>query len=239
VLAHVPELNDFVAGLAIVLKPQGTVTIEFPHVLKLIEHVEFDTIYHEHFSYLSVLAIDQVFRRHRLRLYDVQELPTHGGSLRIYACHTDNSRLRETDGLRRVVAQESAGGLDKLETYSNFAARVQDCRASLLDFLNTEKSRGKCVVGYGAAAKGNTLLNYCGVTTDLLPVVADRNPHKQGKLLPGTHIPIVTPEDLLAARPDYILILPWNIKEEVMRQLQEVRTWGARFVTAIPVVRLN
>ena len=239
VLAHVPALNDFVAGLAIILKREGSITIEFPHVLKLIEHVEFDTIYHEHFSYLSVLAIDQVFQRHGLRLYDAEQLPTHGGSLRIYACHADNPRLQETEGLRNVVAQEAAAGLADLNTYSNFATRVQACRASLVGFLETARSRGKRVVGYGAAAKGNTLLNYCAVDSSLLPMVADRNPHKQHKLLPGTHIPIVTPEQLLATRPEYVLILPWNIKDEVMRQLQEIRGWGGEFVTAIPEVRLH
>lgn len=239
VLAHVPQLTDFVAGIATLLKPQGTVTIEFPHLLQLIEHVEFDTIYHEHYSYLSLLAIEQVFARAGLRLYDAEELSTHGGSLRIYASRTDRTGLEDSVALRGVRAREAAAGLEDLETYRRFGLRVEECRHSLLEFLAGAKREGRRVAAYGAAAKGNTLMNFCGLTAADIAIVADRNPHKQGKLLPGTHIPVVSPEELLRRRPDYVLILPWNLSAEIMRQLDEVRAWGARFVTPVPLIRIH
>jgi len=238
VLAHVPLLNDFVAGIALLLKPTGTATIEFPHLLELIEHVEFDTIYHEHYSYFSLFAIEQVFSRHGLRIYDVEQLPTHGGSLRIFASHSNRSDLEDSALLRKLRAEESAAGLTDLATYLRFAESVENCRRSLLAFLAGAKRDGKTVAAYGAAAKGNTLLNFCGVTPADISQVADRNPHKQSKFLPGTHIPVVSPETLLRSRPDYVLILPWNLQEEIRLQLQRINKWGGRFVTPVPVVRV-
>jgi len=238
VLAHVPLLNDFVAGIALLLKPKGAVTIEFPHLLELIEHVEFDTIYHEHYSYISLYAIEQVFNRHGLRIYDVERLPTHGGSLRIFAAHAERADLADSPLLHKLREQESAAGLADLGTYLRFSERVENCRRSLLEFLGQAKRDGKVVAAYGAAAKGNTLLNFCGVTPQDIAQVADRNPHKQSKFLPGTHIPVVSPEAFLQSKPDYVLILPWNLQEEIRQQLQEVRQWGGRFVTPVPVVRI-
>jgi SAM-dependent methyltransferase len=238
VLAHVPLLNDFVAGIARLLKSTGTVTIEFPHLLELIEHVEFDTIYHEHYSYFSLYAIEQVFSRHGLRIYDVEQLPTHGGSLRIFAAHSNRSILEDGALLRKLRAEESAAGLTDLATYLRFAERVENCRRSLLEFLAAAKRDGKTVAAYGAAAKGNTLLNFCAVTPSDISQVADRNPHKQSKFLPGTHIPVVSPATLLQSRPDYVLILPWNLQEEIRLQLQGIKVWGGRFVTPVPVVRV-
>jgi SAM-dependent methyltransferase len=236
VLAHVPLLNDFVAGIAVLLKANGTVTIEFPHLLELIEHVEFDTIYHEHYSYFSLYAIEQAFSRHGLRLYDAERLPTHGGSLRIYAAHSNRPGLEDGALLRTLRAEESAAGLADLDTYPRFAERVENCRQSVLAFLATAKNEGRSVAAYGAAAKGNTLLNFCGVTPADISQVADRNPHKQSKFLPGTHIPVVSPEMLLQARPDYVLILPWNLQAEIRQQLQGIKEWGGRFVTPVPMV---
>jgi SAM-dependent methyltransferase len=238
VLAHVPQLNDFVAGIATLLRPEGKVTIEFPHLLELIEHVEFDTIYHEHYSYFSVHALEQVFARHGLRLYDVERLPTHGGSLRIFAAHAARRDLKDSVALNEVRAQESAAGLAELGTYANFSKRVEECRQSLLAFLAAAKREGKRVAAYGAAAKGNTLLNFCGVTAQDIPLVADRNPHKQRKFLPGTHIPVVSPQELLQAKPDYVLILPWNLRDEIRQQLQGIEAWGGRFVTPVPLARI-
>lgn len=236
VLAHVPDINDFVKGIALLLKPQGTVTIEFPHLLKLIEKTEFDTIYHEHFSYISLLAIEGVFQRNDLRIYDVQELPTHGGSLRVFATHAAAGKPDCSNGLQKVRADEAAAGLADLATYREFRKRVERCRESFLAFLADARSRGRQVVGYGAAAKGNTFLNYCGIAAKDIPFVADRSPHKQGKFLPGTHIPVVTPQHLIDMRPDFVLILPWNFKEEIMEQLAIVRSWGGQFLTAIPSI---
>ena len=239
VLAHVPQLNDFVAGIALLLRPNGNVTIEFPHLLELIEHVEFDTIYHEHFSYFSVYAIEQVFARHGLRLYDVQRLPTHGGSLRIFAAHAARTDLKDSASLSEVRAQENAAGLTDLATYLKFSKRVEECRDSLLAFLAAAKREGKRVAAYGAAAKGNTLLNFCSVTPQDIVFVADRNPHKQKKFLPGTHIPVVSPEELMQAKPDYVLILPWNLRDEIRQQLKGIEAWGGRFVTPVPVARID
>jgi SAM-dependent methyltransferase len=238
VLAHVPKLNDFVAGVALLLKPQGSVTIEFPHLLELMEHVEFDTIYHEHYSYFSLHAIEQVFNRHGLRIYDIERLSTHGGSLRIFASRSDCANLADSEALREVRAEEAAAGLAQLETYTRFARRVEECRDSLLDFFAQAKRDAKKIAAYGAAAKGNTLLNFCGVTAADIAFVADRNPHKQRKLLPGTHIPVVSPAELMQAEPDYVLILPWNLRDEIRHQLAAVNTWGGRFVTPVPLVRV-
>jgi SAM-dependent methyltransferase len=239
VLAHVPDLNDFVAGIALLLKPRGTATIEFPHLLELIEHVEFDTIYHEHYSYISLYAIEQVFRRHGLKVYDAERLSTHGGSLRVFAAHSNRGDLSDSALLLQVRAQEQAAGLQDLPTYLRFAERVENCRRSLLAFLAAAKREGRTVAAYGAAAKGNTLLNYCAVTPADIAQVADRNPHKQSKFLPGTHIPVVSPEALLRSKPDYVLILPWNLQAEIRGQLREIEQWGGRFVTPVPVVRIH
>ena len=239
VLAHVPQLNDFVAGVATLLRPNGNVSIEFPHLLELIEQVEFDTIYHEHFSYFSVYAIEQVFARHGLRLYDVERLPTHGGSLRIFAAHAARADLKDSAALHEVRAQENAAGLKDLASYLKFSKRVEECRDSLLTFLADAKREGKRVAAYGAAAKGNTLLNFCSVTPEDIAFVADRNPHKQKKFLPGTHIPVVSPEELMQAKPDYVLILPWNLRDEIRRQLKDIEAWGGRFVTPVPLARIN
>jgi len=239
VLAHVPQLNDFVAGIATLLRPNGNVTIEFPHLLELIEQVEFDTIYHEHFSYFSVHAIEQIFARHNLRLYDVERLPTHGGSLRIFAAHAARADLTESASLIEVRAQERAAGLEDLATYMRFSKRVEECRDSLLAFLAAAKHEGKRVAAYGAAAKGNTLLNFCSVGITDIAFVADRNPHKQRKFLPGTHIPVVSPEELMQAKPDYVLILPWNLREEIRQQLKGIEAWGGRFVTPVPLARIE
>lgn len=236
VLAHVPALNDFVAGLKVALKPDGLVTMEFPHLLRLITHREFDTVYHEHFSYFSMLAVETVFAAHGLRIWDVDEIPTHGGSLRIYARHAGDPASVPTARVHDLRARELAAGLDRAETYAAFAERVVEVKLALLEFLIRARREGKRVVGYGAPAKGNTLLNFCGIRTDLLPFTVDRSPHKHGTFLPGTHIPVYAPERILAERPDYVLILPWNLKDEIMQQMAAVRDWGGRFVVPIPEV---
>jgi hypothetical protein len=220
------------------LRPSGTVTIEFPHLLELIRQVEFDTIYHEHYSYFSLYAIEQVFSRHQLRIYDVERLSTHGGSLRIFASHAHRSDLQDSVSLRELRAQETAAGLAELPTYLQFGKRVDECRDSLREFLAGAKRAGKRVAAYGAAAKGNTLLNFCGVTPQDISFVADRNPHKQKKLLPGTHIPVVSPEELMQAKPDYVLILPWNLRDEIRQQLAGIAAWDGRFVTPVPLIRI-
>ena len=234
VLAHVPDLNDFVAGIAALLKPDGVVTMEFPHLLRLIEETEFDTIYHEHFSYFSFLTVRDVFARHGLTLFDVEELPTHGGSLRIYGARD----RQETERPAALLEREREAGLDAPAVYEAFDERVREAKRSLLEFLIEAKRTGRTVVGYGAAAKGNTLLNYCGIRTDFLDYVVDRSPHKQGLFLPGTHIPIEAPERVAETRPDYVLILPWNLAEEITQQMAHVREWGCRFVTPVPRVRV-
>jgi hypothetical protein len=239
VVAHVPLLNDFIAGISVLLKPQGTVTLEFPHLLTLIEHVEFDTIYHEHYSYLSLFALEKVFGRHGLRIYDVEKLPTHGGSLRIFASHAGRAGVEDGAALEAVRREEAAAGLPDLTTYARFSERVAACRRSVLDFFAAAKRQGRTVAAYGAAAKGNTLLNYCGLTPEDISMVADRNPHKQGKFLPGSHIPVVSPEELLRGKPDYVFILPWNLQEEIRRQLKDIAAWGGKFVTPVPLVRID
>ena len=234
VLAHVPDINDFVSGLPILLKERGTVTLEFPHLLRLVAENQFDTIYHEHFSYLSLTTVQRVLAAHGLTVFDVQELPTHGGSLRVWACHAAEEDRPVSGAVAELLAREQAAGMHGLGYYRGFQERADHIRADLLAFLVEQKRAGRLVLGYGAAAKGNTLLNYCGARRDLLPMVADASPHKQGLFLPGSHIPVVTPDELLAARPDVVLILPWNIKDEIMAQLAPIRAWGGRFATAIP-----
>jgi 2-polyprenyl-3-methyl-5-hydroxy-6-metoxy-1,4-benzoquinol methylase len=234
VLAHVPDLNDFVAGLKVLLKQDGVITIEVPHLLRLMLGNQFDTVYHEHFSYFSLLTAQQVFAEHGLAIFDVEELPTHGGSLRIFLRHPEHARTGPTDNVRRVIDLEREHGLDRLDGYRGFDERVQKTKRNLLSFLIDARDRGRQVVGYGAPAKGNTLLNYCGIRTDLLGYTVDRSVHKQGKFLPGTHIPIFAPERLRETRPDYVLLLPWNLREEIARQVDYIRDWSGRFVVPIP-----
>ena len=236
VLAQVPDLNDFVRGMKILLKPEGVITMEFPHLLKLIEENQFDTIYHEHFSYFSYRTAETIFAAHGLVLFDVEEIPTHGGSLRIYGRHAENGSKGITDAVRRLKEGEAAYGLDNLGRYASFGENVRETKRKLLEFLIRAKRKGKRVAGYGAPGKGNTLLNYCGIRTDFIDFTVDRNPYKQGKFLPGTHIPIYSPEKIRQERPDYVLILPWNFREEIMRQLEYIREWGGKFVVFIPEV---
>jgi SAM-dependent methyltransferase len=233
VLAHVPDLNDFVAGLPILLKPFGTVTVEFPHLLRMIAERQFDTIYHEHFSYFSLLVVAKVFARHDLHVFDVDCLPTHGGSLRVHACHAAEARER-TERFHATLADEANAGLADPATYDRFAATVIDVKCQVLEFLIGARRAGRLVAGYGAPAKGNTLLNYCGVGPELLAFTVDRSPHKQGRFLPGSQIPILAPEHIFAARPDYVFILPWNLRDEIIDQMRGVRDWGGRFVVPIP-----
>jgi hypothetical protein len=238
VLAHTPELNDFVEGLRILLAPDGTITMEFPHLLRLIQETQFDTIYHEHFSYLSLVSVERFFGEHGLRLYDVEELRSHGGSLRIYACHEDSS-FEASEQLVELRAREDAAGLRELDTYTSFGTRVRVLKRELLEFLLQAKRDGKVVVGYGAAAKGVTMVNYCGVRSDLLAYVADLSEHKQGLYMPGSRIPVVPPTQVDVTRPDYVLILAWNLKDEIMRQLAHVSDYGTRFVTPVPHVEVH
>ena len=233
VLAHVPNLHDFVEGFRILLKPDGVATFEFPHLLRLLEGNQFDTIYHEHFSYLSLAVVERVLAEHGLLIFDVEELPVHGGSLRVYACHREAARPM-SEAVEAVRQHEMVTQLDRLETYANFAERVVDIKSELLQFLIDMRREGRRVAGYGAPAKANTLLNYCGIGRELLPFTVDCSPHKQGLFLPGSRIPILNPEAMFAARPDFVLVLPWNLKDEIVGQLVEMRAWGATFVTAIP-----
>ncbi|WP_026786466.1 class I SAM-dependent methyltransferase [Planktothrix rubescens] len=237
VLAHVPNLNDFVAGMKIVLKPDGILTMEFPHVLQLILQNQFDTIYHEHFSYFSFLTVEKVFADHGITLFDVEELPTHGGSLRIYGQHNDGKKPF-SDRVSKLKTKESKAGLEQRSTYLGFGEQVKATKRHLLSFLIDIKNQGKSVVGYGAPAKGNTLLNYCGIRTDLLDYTVDRSPYKQGLFLPGTHIPIYHPDKIIETKPDYLLILPWNIKDEIIEQMSHIREWGGKFVVPIPNVEV-
>ncbi|HTN26035.1 MAG TPA: class I SAM-dependent methyltransferase [Solirubrobacteraceae bacterium] len=237
VLAHVPDINDFVAGMKLALKPGGVITMEFPHLLKLIELNQWDTIYHEHFSYLSFATVARVFAAHGLRLFDVQELPTHGGSLRIFACH-DEEAFAETEAARELAEREAAAGLGDLQTYLDYGARVVADKLQILEFLIDLKHAGNSIAGYGAPAKGNTMLNYCGVGREFIDFTCDANPHKQGNILPGTHIPVLAPSAIAERKPDVVLILPWNIKEEIMEQLAGIREWGGRFAARAPELRL-
>jgi 2-polyprenyl-3-methyl-5-hydroxy-6-metoxy-1,4-benzoquinol methylase len=238
VMAHVPDLNDFVAGFAVLLKPGGVVTVEFPHLLQLMAQNQFDTIYHEHFSYFSLLTVEQVFKGHGLRLFDVQKLTTHGGSLRIFATQADHNGHPTTAAVAEVLAEERAAGLDDMATYKAFAQQIVDTKAALLSFCIEARRAGKTIAAYGAPAKGNTLLNYCGVGPEFISFTVDRSPHKQGHLLPGVRIPIRSPEAIFAARPDYVLILPWNLKDEIAQQMAAVREWGGQFVVPIPKVQV-
>ena len=236
VLAHVPDIGDFVGGFQHVLKPQGVLTFEFPHLLNLIEQVQFDTIYHEHFSYLSLLAVETVLKAKGMRPFDVELLPTHGGSLRLFCCRADAAHA-ETEALKALRAREAAAGLDRLDTYGGFTARVEAVRTAFLTYLAEAKAAGRKVAAYGAAAKGNTFLNYAGVGAADIVACFDANPHKQGRFLPGSHIPILAPDQIDAVRPDDLLILPWNLREEIMAQTARIRAWGGRFVTASPEPR--
>lgn len=238
VLAQVPDLNDFVSGIKIILKPRGVVTIEFPHLMRLMEENQFDTIYHEHFSYFSLITAEAIFARHGMTLYDVEELPTHGGSLRIYARHSEDDSRAVSDRVVELRGRERNAGITSMETYSTFAARVQETKRRLLEFLIKAKKEGRSIAGYGAPGKGNTLLNYCGIRTDFIDFTVDRNTYKQGKYLPGTHIPIYPPEKIREAKPDYVLILPWNFKDEIMNQNAFIREWGGKFVVPIPEVQV-
>jgi SAM-dependent methyltransferase len=238
VLAHVPDLNDFVAGMKIVLAPRGVITMEFPHLLHLIERNEWDTIYHEHFSYFSFLTVSRIFAHHGITLFDVEELPTHGGSLRIYGGHAEDDSKEVTGRARGLLERERELGFERLDTYLGFSEQVKLAKWELLDFLIERRREGSRIVAYGAPAKGNTLLNYCGVGTDFIEYTCDLNPHKQGHYLPGTHIPIRAPEVIRETRPDLVFILPWNLKDEIMEQLSFVREWGGRFLVRTPELRV-
>ena len=238
VLAHVPDINDFVAGMKILLKTAGIITMEFPHLLRLMEQNQYDTIYHEHFSYLSLLTVEKIFARHGLTLFDVEELPTHGGSLRIFARHNENAALPVSENIANLKHQEQLFGLDELQSYRRFAEQVRESKRNILEFFIEAKQQGKSIAAYGAPAKGNTLLNYCGIRTDFIDYTVDRSPHKQGHYLPGTHIPVYAPERIAATKPDYLVILPWNLKTEIMEQMADIREWGGRFVVLIPEVQI-
>ena len=237
VLAHNPDLNDFVGGLKIALKPNGLITMEFPHLLKIIENNQFDTIYHEHFSYFSFHTVRDLFISHGIALFDVEEIATHGGSLRIYGKHENDSSRTISNRVEDLTTKEKEAGLLSLNTYYSFREKVDLTKRKLLQFLIRAKNDGKKIVGYGAPAKGNTLLNFCGIRTDFLDYTVDRSPYKQNKYLPGTHIPIKHPERIRQDRPDYVLILPWNIKDEIMGQISYIREWGGKFIIPVPEAR--
>src|SRR5438876_3970805 len=238
VLAQVPDVNDFVGGMKTVLKPNGVITMEFPHLMRLMNENQFDTIYHEHFSYFSFIAAEKIFARHGFSLFDVEELPTHGGSLSIYAGHAEESGTPESEDVTRLRAREASAGLNRLETYAAFTEQVHEPKPRLRDFVTNVRRGGKHIAGYGAPGKGNTLLNYCGIRTDFLDYTVDRNPYKHGRFLPGTHIPIHAPEKIRQTRPDYVLILPWNLKDEIMEQVSYIREWAGQFVVPIPDVKV-
>ncbi|PSC03987.1 SAM-dependent methyltransferase [Alsobacter soli] len=237
VLAQVPDLNDFVGGMKLLLKPEGVVTLEFPHLQRLMEGNQFDTIYHEHFSYFSLITVERMASRHGLKLIDVEELPTHGGSLRVYLAHEGSAR---PTGPRvfELLAREQRLGFRRIETYAAFSEQVKRTKRRLLSFLIAAKDEGKTIVGYGAPGKGNTLLNYCGIGVDFLDFTVDRNPYKHGRFTPGMHIPIRPVEALAAARPDYVLVLPWNLKDEIVQQMRHIGDWGGKFVIPIPEVEV-
>jgi C-methyltransferase C-terminal domain/Putative zinc binding domain/Methyltransferase domain len=239
VLAQVPDLCDFVAGMKILLKPQGVLTLEFPHLLQLMEGNQFDTIYHEHFSYFSFLAAEKIFGAHGLVLFDVDELTTHGGSLRIYGRHKEDASKQITPRVVELRAREEAAGLLRLDSYGSFEEKVKNTKRELLKCLVRAKQEGKSIVGYGAPGKGNTLLNYCGIGRDFIDYTVDRNPYKQGKFTPGTHIPIYSPDRIRATRPDYLLILPWNLSTEIMKQMGQIREWGGKFIVPIPEATIS
>jgi 2-polyprenyl-3-methyl-5-hydroxy-6-metoxy-1,4-benzoquinol methylase len=234
VLAHVPDLNDFVAGMKILLKPEGVITMEFPHLMRLMEGNQFDTIYHEHFSYLSFITVEKVFATHGLTIFDVEQLPTHGGSLRIYASHAEDTSKSISQQVKALRSEEKLAGFNTLEHYFSFAKKVNETKFKLLEFLISAKRQGKSIVGYGAPGKGNTLLNFCGIRTDFIDYTVDRSSFKQGKFLPGTHIPIFSLDKIAETKPDYLLILPWNLQHEIMNQMSYIREWGGKFVVPIP-----
>jgi SAM-dependent methyltransferase len=234
VLAHVPDINDFVAGMKEMLNTEGVITMEFPHLQRLIERNQFDTIYHEHFSYLSFVAVNRIFAHHGITLFDVEELSTHGGSLRIYGKHTDDHKKVVTEKVIELLQREIDLGFESLEYYSLFEEKVKETKRKILDFLIEAKRNGKIIVGYGAPGKGNTLLNYCGIRTDFMDYTVDMSPHKQNNFLPGTHIPILHPDKIKETKPDYVFILPWNLKEEIMNQHKYIRDWGGKFIVPIP-----
>jgi hypothetical protein len=235
VLAHVPDINDFVKGLKIALKETGIVTMEFPHLMKLVEECQFDTIYHEHFSYLSFYTVKNIFAFHGLEMFDVEEIPTHGGSLRIFAKHKEDSSKAISPNVDALLTKECSVGINRLDYYKGFQRRIENIKYDTLDFLIKQKRNGKRVIGYGAAAKGNTLLNYCGLKgTDLINFVVDASPHKQNKFLPGSHIPVVGKEKIKEFKPDYVIILPWNLKKEITGEFDYINEWGGKFVVFIP-----
>ena len=239
VLAHVPDVNDFVGGMKRLLQPHGVITMEFPHLVQLMENNQFDTIYHEHFSYFSFIAVERLFATHGLTIWDVEELPTHGGSLRIYGRHAEDDTRALTAAVSELRARELGAGYDRAAKYADFAEQVRETKNKLLEFCIAAKRDGKSIAGYGAPAKGNTLLNYCGIRNEYIDFTVDRSPHKQGTFLPGTHIPIRHPDRLTAERPDYVLILPWNLKDEIISQMEHVRDWGGKFVVPIPEVAVS
>lgn len=236
VLAHVPDINDFVGGMKVLLGPSGVITMEFPHLIRLIEENQFDTIYHEHYSYLSLTTVETIFRAHDLALFDVEELTTHGGSLRIYACHANDQTKPPSPRVSTLKDQEAAWGISELESYTNFGQKVEATKRDILAFLIEAKTKGKTIAGYGAPGKGNTLLNYCGIRSDFLDYTVDRSPYKQGKFTPGCRIPILAPERIRETKPDYLFILPWNLKDEIMKQNSFIREWGGKFVVPIPKI---
>ena len=238
VLAHVPGLNDFVKGMKIILKPHGVVTMEFPHLMRLMNENQFDTIYHEHFSYFSFLTVKKVFAKHGLDIFDVEELSTHGGSLRIYACHAGDETRPSSFRVKDLLAREETDGFNVFDHYLQFKEKVNHVKRNILDFLIQCKREGKSIVGYGAPAKGNTLLNYCGIRTDFIEYAVDRSPHKQGQFLPGSRIPIHHPDKIKDTHQDFLVIMPWNLQEEIMEQMSHIREWGGKFVTLIPNVRV-
>jgi len=238
VLAQVPDINDFVEGLKLLLKPHGVLTLEFPHLTRLIEHNEFDTIYHEHFSYFSLLATNSILRAHGLKIFDVEEIPTHGGSLRVYASRVEDSTHAIQPNVQSLIQLEIKSGLDSIAGYEGFARQVKETKLALLDFLLSAAKEGKTVAGYGAPGKSATLLHYCGIGKDLIQYTVDRSPHKQGRFLPGTHIPIYHPDRIRETKPDYVIVLPWNLKDEIVQQLQYIREWDGRFVVPIPKVEV-
>ena len=238
VLAHVPDLNDFVEGMKILLKPQGVITMEFPHLMRLMAENQFDTIYHEHFSYFSFITVQKVFEKHGLSLFDVEELPTHGGSLRIYARHIEDTSKPIGEKVFDLRAREEDAGYSNIQHYLSFNEKIKETKRKLLTFLISAKQNGKSIAAYGAPAKGNTLLNYCGIRTDFIDYTVDRSPHKQDHFLPGTHIPIYHPDKIKETKPGYMLILPWNLKDEIMEQMACIRGWGGQFLVPIPKIKV-
>jgi hypothetical protein len=238
VLAHVPNINDFVTGMKIILEAEGVITLEFPHLLRLMRENQFDTIYHEHFSYFSFMTVRRIFAFHGLTIFDVDELSTHGGSLRIYACHAGDTSKPISQNVENLISVEKKSGFDQLDTFLSFGEKVKETKGHILEFFIQGKRENKTIAGYGAPAKGNTLLNYCGIKTDFIDCTVDLNPHKQGQYLPGTHIPIYHPDKIREIKPDYLVILPWNLKEEIMEQMSHVRDWSGQFATLIPEVKI-